>query len=200
MKYSLLLLNLFLSACLLTQSDIDKQTSASPPPPSKAPPAKAPPPAAPPPVLTQQRDLKNELRHLRGRVEMLEHTQAKTTLAVHNLLTKTDQISQKQAAVLLAKTPPPAAPRSTKSSSQKSQFEQAEHAFQNQQWKQAVVLYEQYRTTHKTGRFYKKATLQIGKAFQKLNMNKEAKSFFTEVINVFPKSSEAKQAKALLKK
>ncbi len=39
----------------------------------------------------------------------------------------------------------------------------------------------------------------IGKAFEKLNMKKEAKGFYADLIERFPKSDEAKKAKALVK-
>ena len=79
-----------------------------------------------------------------------------------------------------------------------SLFQKAENFFKKEQWKKAIINYEQYRKGNKKGKFYKQATFRIGLCFQKLNMFKEAKVFFREVLEAFPNSDEAKESKKLL--
>lgn len=77
-------------------------------------------------------------------------------------------------------------------------FKEAEKLFKKQKWKAAIINYEKYREKNKKGEFYKRSTFQIGLCFQKLSMHKEAKVFFREIVESFPKSAEAKKAKKLL--
>ena len=77
-------------------------------------------------------------------------------------------------------------------------FKVAEDFFNEEDWKKAIVSYERYREKNKSGKFFKKATFQIGQCFHNLDMKKEARVFFKEVVSSFPKSEEAKQAKKLL--
>ena len=79
-------------------------------------------------------------------------------------------------------------------------FEKAEQLFKEENWKAAIINYEKYRELNKKGSFYKKSTLQIGICFQNLEMHKEAKVFFREVVESFPNSIEAKKAKKILAK
>ena len=77
-------------------------------------------------------------------------------------------------------------------------FQKAEKLFKEKNWKSAIIHYEKYRAQNKAGKFYKEATFQIGLCFQKLGMHKEAKVFFRELLESFPKSELAKKAKKLL--
>lgn len=77
-------------------------------------------------------------------------------------------------------------------------FQTAEKFFKSEEWKKAIISYEQYRKGNKTGEFYRQATFRIGLCFQKLNMSKEAKVFFREVLESFPNSAEAKESKKWL--
>jgi len=77
-------------------------------------------------------------------------------------------------------------------------FKKAEKYFEKEEWKKAIINYEKYREKNKKGPFYRKSTFQIGLCFQKLEMHKEAKVFFREVLESFPKSAEAKKARKLL--
>ena len=88
--------------------------------------------------------------------------------------------------------------QSEKSKGTKDLFQKAEKSFKKEEWKKAIINYEQYRKKNKKGKFYKQATFRIGLCFQKLNMFKEAKVFFREVLESFPNSDEAKKSKKLL--
>ena len=77
-------------------------------------------------------------------------------------------------------------------------FEKAEKLFQEQKWKEASTNYQKYREQSKKGKLYKKSTLQIGLCFYNLGMYREAKVFFRELLEFFPKSPEAKSAQNIL--
>ena len=66
--------------------------------------------------------------------------------------------------------------------------------------KEAIIHYEKYRELNKKNKkqFYIESTLKMGLCFQNLEMHKEAKVFFREVVESFPKSAEAKSAKKFL--
>ena len=81
---------------------------------------------------------------------------------------------------------------------QSNTFQKAEQLFQEKKWKSAIIHYEKYRAQDKQGKFYKESTLKIGLCFQKLEMHKEAKVFFREIVESFPKSESAKTAQKLL--
>lgn len=82
----------------------------------------------------------------------------------------------------------------------KGNFARAEDDFKAKRWKEAIVGYEKYRELNPKGRRYAVSTYKIGVCFQELSMADAAKSFFQEVLDKFPKSSEAKKAKYRLSK
>jgi len=86
----------------------------------------------------------------------------------------------------------------TKASS-KGSFESAEGEYGKKRWKEAIVGFEKYRSANPNGRNYSQATFKIGASFHELGMKAEAKSFYSEVIEKYPKSEWAKKAQARLK-
>jgi len=87
---------------------------------------------------------------------------------------------------------PPVAQSSAKAS---GPYERAENLFQRSNWKAAILEYNIYRDNFPKGRNYAEATYKIGVSFQELGMGSEAKSFYAEVIEKFPKTKTAKSAK-----
>ncbi len=83
--------------------------------------------------------------------------------------------------------------------SEKGQYKLAEDAFTKKEWKSAIVGYQKYREANPQGKHYASATYKIGMCFRELGMNADALPFFTEVVEKYPKSSEAKEAKTYLK-
>lgn len=77
----------------------------------------------------------------------------------------------------------------------KNEFQLAEDSFAKKDWKAAIVGYQKYRETNPKGKKYGEATYKIGVSFQELGMGEEAKTFFDEVVDKFPKSDNAKKAK-----
>lgn len=136
--------------------------------------------------------LESYLRELRGQVEVLDKVQKDQAFLIQTLDSRLTELSKKNKAQETLKD----SSQMTKEES----FKQAEMFFQKQQWESAIVYYEQYRKNNKKGSLYKKATFQIGLCFKKLNMKTEMRVFFQELINLFPKSAEAKKARQWLKK
>lgn len=75
----------------------------------------------------------------------------------------------------------------------------AEDQFSKKEWKKAILGFQKYRELNPTGKRYASATYKIGVCFQELGMKSEAKVFFEEVAEKYPKSSESKEAKVRLK-
>ncbi|MCB0349592.1 MAG: tetratricopeptide repeat protein [Bdellovibrionales bacterium] len=89
--------------------------------------------------------------------------------------------------------------RSDKPSANKSSYQIAEEDFSRKKWKEAIVSFEKYRSMNPTGRHYHEATYKIGYAFHELGMKTEAKAFYAEVVEKFPRSDWAKKARARMK-
>jgi len=70
---------------------------------------------------------------------------------------------------------------------------------QKKHWKEAIVAYEKYRSTNPTGKRYAEATYKIGASFHELGMKSEAKAFYAEVVEKFPKGEWAKKSNGRLK-
>lgn len=74
-------------------------------------------------------------------------------------------------------------------------YDIAEDQFAKKEWKSAILSYQSYRDQNPKGKSYADATYKIGVSFQELNMKEEAKVFFEEVLQKFPKSPTARKAK-----
>ncbi len=131
-------------------------------------------------------DIQQELRSLRGQVELLNQKQKQQSLALQSLSDTVLSIRKKQKLT---------SHKVINVSLEDSLLNTADELFKIKQWKQAIVYYDKYRKTHKKHPKYRRATLQIGYCFQKLSMHKEAKVFFKEIVEHFPKSAEAIQAR-----
>ena len=79
-------------------------------------------------------------------------------------------------------------------------FEKADDHFKNKEWIKAIGEYQNYREKYPKGRRYRQATYMIGLGFVELGQKKEAKSFFNEVVDNYPKTKTAAEAKKQLKK
>ena len=76
----------------------------------------------------------------------------------------------------------------------------ADKHFSEKKWEQAILSYEEYRKKHPKGDDYARATYRIGLSFQEMGLRGDAKAFYKEVVDKFPKSKEAGLAKTKLKK
>lgn len=71
--------------------------------------------------------------------------------------------------------------------------------FQEKKWKEAILNFDQYREKYPTGKYAPEATYKTGVSFQELGMKDEAKVFYQEVTEKFPKSDMSKKAQIRLK-
>lgn len=71
--------------------------------------------------------------------------------------------------------------------------------FQEKKWKEAILNFDQYREKYPNGKFVSEATYKTGVSFQELGMNDEAKVFYKEVTEKFPKTDMSKKAQIRLK-
>ena len=158
-------------------------------------------------VMERMSQLETDLRELRGQIDKT-NKQKEDRLAEleQGLLALIQSLDLRLVAlteeVKAKKKDKKAESDEKKKPSSEEYFNKAEKFFQSQKWKEAIIHYEKYREKNKKNKkkLYVKSTLQIGFCFQELNMHKEAKVFFREVVESFPKSAEAKEAKILLKK
>jgi len=148
-----------------------------------------------------------QLRAQNGRIETLEDQMQKVQAANEELQKKVtaneDRIKNDEQALLqldqMMKSkpskPPVVAEDSDKGSDKKKNpYDEAEDHFAQKDWKKALTLYEKYRVKNPNGEHYPMATYKMAVSFQELKMNKEAKLFYEEVVEKFPKSKVAKQA------
>ena len=81
----------------------------------------------------------------------------------------------------------------------KGPFARGEAFFAKGQYEKAIESFDEYRRNFPKGDKYPDATLKMGLAFQKLKMNQDAKAFYQEVIQRYPKSATASKAQENLK-
>ncbi len=161
--------------------------------------------------------LQDEIKTLHGRLDLLErkaqNNQASQMGPTNSdiieqmkifeqsnatLKAKIEDLEKRLAAAQAANVPKPtapSAPASTTAAPKPGPFQLAETAFSKKQWKDAILNYQAYRDQNSKGKSYAEATYKIGVSFQELNMNEEAKVFFEEVLQKFPKSPTARKAK-----
>ncbi|MES2768565.1 MAG: tetratricopeptide repeat protein [Bdellovibrionota bacterium] len=161
--------------------------------------------------------LQDELRQLNGRLDMLERKSVDQGAAGNgpsntdvieqmkifeqqnaSMRTKIEELEGKLANAQKAQTTAAVAAveKSTPSKEKdKDSYDSAEDLFSKKEWKSAILSYQAYRDANPKGKNYSDATYKIGVSFQELKMKDEAKVFFEEVLQKFPKSPAARKAK-----
>ena len=81
----------------------------------------------------------------------------------------------------------------------KDPLAKAEGFFDKGDFEEAIVQYDKYRKANPKGKEYPKATFKMGLCFQKLKMDEDAKAFYKELIQRYPKNSFAEKARKILK-
>lgn len=92
-----------------------------------------------------------------------------------------------------------AASNASAAASKADPFKAAEDKYEKKEYREAILDYERYRKANPKGKQISTATYKIGSAFQELGMGEEARAFYSEVIEKFPKSKDAGRASAKLK-
>ena len=78
-------------------------------------------------------------------------------------------------------------------------LKQARYLFQSEKYDEAILLFQKYRSQNPEGTYLPEAIFYIGESFRKLNSLKEAELFFKELIQFYPQSPWASQAKSFIK-
>lgn len=201
LKISIFVFPLFLSGCLMTRNEVSEekrmQQQVSQLQKNRA---------------DQDANLSNydeRLRSLHGRLETVEHqvqvlTQENADLRT-KLLSSENRFKELEQAILQvehsasAKKVEEERPEPANSKDKKrSAYDEAEEFFSQKQWKKAIAFYQKYRDKNPTGPDFGNATLKIGMCFHELKMFKEARVFYEEIIEKYPKSKIAKTAQAKL--
>lgn len=73
---------------------------------------------------------------------------------------------------------------------------EAEYGQKN--YKKAIVSFSKVQDVHDKSHLIPLSLLRIGQSFQSLKMNKEARSFYNELVERYPKAPEAKKARSKL--
>lgn len=162
----------------------------------------------------QFQELQDQLAQYQGRIEVLESDVNRMKLAEEERaksfeLEKALQ-EDKQKALIEAIQKLENEVTSLKSSRSKKKkaktqkkggpFTRATAEFKSKNWKQAIDLYDRYRSKWPKGSRYPEATYKMGVSFQELKMYDEAELFYSEVIQKFPKDKHAKKSKYRLSK
>ena len=82
---------------------------------------------------------------------------------------------------------------------QDATFLRGEAYYNTKQFKKAIVDYSKFPEKYTKSALMPAALYKIGLSFEQLGMKDDAKGFFQELTEKFPKSSEAKKARAKLK-
>lgn len=169
-------------------------------------------------------DIEEEVRSLTGRVDVVENKMGQNNSGIESSLKSSQQqnvelnqkvatlqealvkmdkqVDQLTAEIQTLKANQIAAARvesSAKQTSRKDNYEAGQEFFTKKDWKQAILQYQKYRDESPKGSHFADATYKIGVAFQELGMKDEARTFYDEVINKYPKSEEARRSRTRIK-
>jgi len=161
-------------------------------------------------------EIDRDFRQLYGKIETIEQqvSEAKSNPAVSGLSAPADQekikkmekrISTLEEALLaidkkLSQLTNSKDKTSAVTKKPKGPYGYGELYFSKGKYEDAITSYDKYRRKYPRGQHYAQATLKMGLCFQKLKMNQDAKAFYKEVIQRYPKTRVAIKAQKNLKK
>lgn len=151
---------------------------------------------------TQMDEINQDFRSLYGRVEVVEDRMSRLqdNPEINQLKVKVVELENK--INLLEETVTQLNTRAKVSKAKKKPvgpYDKASGFYTKKKWEDAILAFEDYRKKSPKGKLYADATFKIGMSFKNLGMKQDAKAFFQEVVDRFPKSKVAKQAKAQIK-
>jgi tol-pal system protein YbgF len=82
---------------------------------------------------------------------------------------------------------------------QDATFMRAESYFETKQYKKAIIDYSKFPEKFSKSKRMPTALLKIGQSFDAMGMKEDARGFYQELVDKFPRSPEAKKAKSKLK-
>ncbi len=176
-------------------------------------------------VSSRFSDIEDDMRNLRGRLEVLEHKKdqgsqeaesvkkyaseqstdaSKKILLLQEGLSGLEktvfQLNAELNALKTEKAAIAAQKKAAAESNKKGSYELAQEYFDQKDWKKAILNYQKYRDESPNGKKIAEATYKMGVSFQELGMKDEARTFYDELVSKYPSSNEAKKAKVRLKR
>lgn len=179
-------------------------------------------------VSSRFSDVEDDVRNLRGRLEVLEHRRDQGSQETESAKKyATDQAAEANKKILLLQeglsnleksvlqlsteinalqaekaalvAQNNAAQAKAAAESKRNPYELGQDFFEQKDWKKAILNYQKYRDENPNGKRIADATYKMGVSFQELGMKDEARTFFDELVSKHPNSNEAKKAKIRLK-
>ncbi len=206
---------LFTAGCLQTRSNLRGQTPSTP----GVKPTVTPQQQKAAEEAVQKEDANKEFRELYGRIENVEKqlgdtksnepvkalemkiAQMETELTLlRTTVSELNAKAKKDALLISSDERAGNHPQNHPKAHFKSPLSDATQHFDNKKWEDAILAFEEYRKHNPKGAEYPEATLKIGMCFQNMSLKDDAKVFYKEVVEKFPKSKEASVAKSKLKK
>jgi TolA-binding protein len=206
---------LLTAGCLQTRSNLRGQTPST----SGAKPTVTPEQQKAAEEAVQKEDANKEFRELYGRIESVEKqlgdtknnepikalelriAQMETELnLLRTTVSELNAKAKKDALLMSSDERAGNKPQTQPKAHFKSPLADATQHFDNKKWEDAILAFEEYRKNNPKGAEYPEATLKIGMCFQNMSLKDDAKVFYKEVVEKFPKSKEASVAKTKLKK
>jgi TolA-binding protein len=160
-------------------------------------------------------EVNNDLREMNGRVDVVEnkikvsegerqkaHMLLEEQLAETNkkVLALQEEIEKLTAAINSGNISTGTGSAPSNAPVKGNSIEVADDYFAKKDYQNAILWYEKYREKFPNGKKIPEALLRMGLSFQALKMKEEAKGFYNELIQKFPKSEQAKAARARLAK
>ncbi len=139
---------------------------------------------------------------LENRIKLLEQTivdQENKIKAYEMSSAQSEQASAAAAAIATAEAAEKSAPVASKSNKTQNLFDKAEASFNQKDYKKAILEFNQFRDENPKSKKLATATYRIAVSFHELGMKEEAKAFYQEIIEKYPKSAEVSKAKFRLK-
>jgi tol-pal system protein YbgF len=90
--------------------------------------------------------------------------------------------------------------KDTGKEAEEASFLRGESYFKKSLYSKAIVDYSRFSERYQKSTFHPKALLKIGESFEALGRKEDAKAFYSDLFEKFPKTAEGKLAKKRLKK
>lgn len=171
--------------------------------------------------INKYSELEENIRNLNGRIETLDSKleqkqrekeellkqntennaalEKKLALMQESLVKMEQELEQAKAREKELSEKKEAEAQAEKIAAQKDDLTAGEDYFEAKDWKKAILSYQKYREKNPKGKKFSEVTYKIGVCFQELSMKEEAKAFYEEVINKYPKSKFAEKSATRLK-
>lgn len=140
----------------------------------------------------------NKIQSLESRIKILEQSLIEQDTKIKDYELQLAQGAQ-QAAASAALVESNEKPQAKSNNKEQGLLARAEQSFEQKDYKKAILEYNEYRDSNPKSKKLSLATYRIAVSFHELGMKEEAKAFYQELLDKYPKSAEASKAKFRLK-